>query len=108
MKATERRSEERCKVLLHATVFTPSEPQGVRCGIRDASSQGCMLVSSYANELPDKIEFHVDGIEQRLFGVVVWRQGKTAGIRFDWPACMEESGEFADWLELETDEVVRQ
>ena len=107
MKADERRSEERSKVLLHATVFTRSEPQGVRCGIRDASSHGCMLVSSYANEFPDKVEFHVDGIEQRLFGDVVWRQGKTAGIRFDWHACLKVSNEFADWIELETDEVVR-
>ncbi|MGI9382132.1 MAG: PilZ domain-containing protein [Methyloligellaceae bacterium] len=108
MKPADRRSEDRLKVLLHATVFLQSEPQGIRCGIRDASAQGCMLVSSCANEFPDTIEFLVDGIEQRLFGQVVWRQGKTAGVRFDWPAGVEESDEFVDWLELGSDEAVDQ
>ena len=64
-----------------------------------------MLVSSYVSEFPDTIEFLVDGIEQRLFGKVMWRSGKTAGVEFDWPACLQQSDEVADWIELDDDQV---
>lgn len=67
-----------------------------------------MLVSSQASEFPDTIEFLVDGIEQRLFGQVAWRDGKTAGVQFVWPACAQESEELDDWLELGAGKVVDQ
>ena len=106
MATADRRSEGRLKVLMNATVFTSGDPDGIRCGIRDASANGCMFVSSYVHEFPDTIEFVVDGIEQTLSGKVVWRSGKRAGVQFDWPECLPQDEELADWLDLDADQSI--
>ena len=108
MALVERRSETRLRVLLNATVIVPGDPDGIRCCIRDASIKGCMFVSTYVHEFPDTIEFRVDGIERTLSGKVIWRSGKTAGVAFDWPECVAQDDDVADWLDLEADRSVEQ
>ena len=108
MATADKRTETRHKVLLNATVYVPSEPNGIRCCIRDASVNGCMLVSNYVNEFPDTIEFVVDGIERTLSGKVTWRSGKRAGVAFDWPESVAPDDDMADWIDLDADQSVKE
>lgn len=44
----------------------------VKCIIRDLSPQGCMIVSSQLQELPDLIQLIPEGFDQPLNGSIVW------------------------------------
>ncbi len=106
MRMSEQRSEDRFKVSLTATVSGTDGGPGVRCAIRDASSEGCKLVSSKVQELPETVQVAVEGIEQPIDGQVVWRSHRMAGVQFSWPQDTLASEEPDDWLELDLDQAV--
>ena len=88
---------------------TVSDPEGyVRCTctIRDISLTGCKLVSTSVGKLPDAIRIVADGVAQPIFGQVVWRSGRMAGVRLEWPDQARLSIEEADWLDLNADHQV--
>lgn len=100
MPISEKRAIERHQVALVATIFYDAEPTGVKCCIRDANVGGCMLVSSLANEFPNAVEIVVDGLDARMQANIVWRSGKQAGAKFDWPAAKACEPKPDDWLNL--------
>lgn len=100
MATSDKREHERFRVVLGATVFLEHDSIGTRCCIRDASASGCLIVSSRVREFPDDLELVIDGIEQPLFAKIVWRSGKTAGLKFDWPSSREGDWVAEDWIDL--------
>ncbi len=106
MNTVKMRSEDRIMASSRATVSGMDGGPGVRCAIRDASSNGCMLVSSRVQELPDTVQVVVEGIEQPIDGKVVWRSRRMAGVQFNWPQRALPSQEADDWLELDLNQKV--
>ena len=72
------RAADRDRVLLGATIVSPSGSHNVR--VRDFSPSGCQVVSD------ETLPCGVDAIFQRagLFAAarIVWSEGKEAGLKF--------------------------
>lgn len=100
MANADKRSEERHNVTLTATVYYSGEEEGLRCCVRNASTKGCMLISSHVREFPSTLEIEVAGLEEPIPARVVWVEDKQAGLNFDWPEVPDAADDPADWLEL--------
>lgn len=82
----ENRREPRKKTLIHAFVSDRADMTDLKCVIRDISTHGCRIASSYVEHLPRIIEIFPEGFDKPLTGRIVWRNAKVAGIEFLSPA----------------------
>ncbi len=82
MNSFKERSETRKKVCVQAFVSDIRDSFDIKCIIRDVSKNGCMIVSSQLNELPDLIQLIPQGFGHPLNGRIVWKKDKKAGILF--------------------------
>ncbi|GAA0778443.1 hypothetical protein GCM10009077_20160 [Roseibium denhamense] len=81
----EKRREIRRPVWISAMVSSPENPYVYKLQIIDASRSGCRLEGEKVEWLPEKIEISIPGLDLPINGRVVWRGGKNAGVRLDWP-----------------------
>ena len=88
-KATYKRVEKRQKVFAQAFASDLGDTIDIKCVIRDVSKIGCKIVSSQIQDLPELIQLTVEGINQPMRGIIVWRRGKTAGMCFEH-ACSDK------------------
>ena len=88
-KSTYRRVEKRQKVCVQAFASDLGDAIDIKCVIRDVSKTGCKIVSSQIRDMPELIQLTVEGIDQPMRGIIVWRRGKTAGMCFEH-ACSDE------------------
>ncbi len=88
-KATYKRVEKPQKVFVQAFASDLGDAIDIKCVIRDVSKIGCKIVSSQIQDLPELIQLTVEGINQPMRGIIVWRRGKTAGMCFEH-ACSDE------------------
>jgi len=88
-KATYKRVEKRQKVFAQAFASDLGDTIDIKCVIRDVNKFGCKIVSSQIQDLPELIQLTVEGINQPMRGIIVWRRGKTAGMCFEH-ACSDE------------------
>ena len=82
MARDEKRAHVRRQVLIPAKVFNLSRSMVVRCAVRNACKGGCMIVTSEALNLPDQIQIEIANFKGSRQGKIVWRDRKTAGVRF--------------------------
>lgn len=82
MKADDSRVAERRIILKPARASDLTGKFVVNCIVRDASKTGCMIVSNQIGELGKEILLEVTGVKGSRKGLVVWRDKKTAGVRF--------------------------
>ena len=101
MNATERRSENRKKVAIAVTVSGLTGYPRMRCAIRDASSEGCRLIATNVEELPETINIAVEGVVQPICGTVIWKHHRMVGVKFEWPDQTRELQEAEEFLELD-------
>jgi hypothetical protein len=88
-KSTYRRVEKRQKVCVQAFASDLGDAIDIKCVIRDVSKTGCKIVSSQIRDMPELIQLTVEGIDQPMRGIIVWRRGKTAGMCFEH-ACSDK------------------
>jgi len=88
-KSTYRRVEKRQKVCVQAFASDLGDAIDIKCVIRDVSKTGCKIISSQIRDLPELIQLTVEGINQPMRGIIVWRRGKTAGMCFEH-ACSDK------------------
>ena len=81
MKADDKRNAKRKVVLKPARASDATGTIMVNCIVRDASTTGCMIVSSQVGELPEEILLDVDGIKGARKGIIAWRRPMTAGVQ---------------------------
>lgn len=77
-----KRSVERKKVLIPARVSGIDGFFKTKCVVRDANDIGCMIVSSRVTDLPDQILLEVPYFKVARKGLIVWRDKKSAGVKF--------------------------
>lgn len=82
MKTKENRTENRKKSCVQAFATDLIDSIDVKCIIRDVSNNGCMIVSSDVEGLPDLIQLFPEGFDNPLNGKIVWRRDKMAGVAF--------------------------
>ena len=82
MHTLNRRAEPRKKTLIHAFASDLGDKYDVKCVIRDVSRNGCRIVSSHIDDLPDTIKIVPEGFAKPVIGKIVWKNEKMAGIRF--------------------------
>lgn len=78
----DRRTAHRKKTLIHAFASDLGDKYDVKCVIRDLSVSGCQIVSSYLDDLPDTIKIVPEGFDRPVYGRIVWRERKVAGVSF--------------------------
>ncbi len=88
-KSTYKRVEKQQKVFVQAFASDLGDAFDIKCVIRDVSKTGCKIISSQLQDLPDLIQLTVEGINQPMRGIIVWRRGKTAGMCFEH-ACSDK------------------
>jgi hypothetical protein len=82
-KSTYRRVEKRQKVFAQAFASDLGDAFDIKCVIRDVSKTGCKIISSQIRDLPELIQLTVEGIDQPMRGIIVWRRGKRACMCFE-------------------------
>ena len=82
-KTTYRRVEKRQKVCVQAFASDLGDAIDIKCVILDVSKIGCKIVSSQIQDLPELIQLTVEGIDQPMRGIIVWRRGKRACMCFE-------------------------
>ncbi len=104
----DRRAARRKKTMIHAFASDLGDKYDVKCVIRDVSGGGCQIVSSYLDDLPDTIKIVPEGFDRPIYGRIVWRERKVAGVRFldgadnpaGRPGAAEPSLDFFSRLEM--------
>lgn len=82
MHTLDRRISPRKKMLIHAFASDLADRYDVKCVVRDVSRDGCQIVSSHLDDLPDRIKLVPIGFDRPIYGAIAWRDGKVAGVRF--------------------------
>ena len=82
MKMLDNRKARRKKALIHAFASDLKDVYDVKCVIRDVSRTGCRIVSGHLDDLPDTIKLLPEGFSKPVFGKIVWKDDKMAGVRF--------------------------
>lgn len=82
MQRLDRRARIRKKTLIHAFASDLSDVYDIKCVIRDVSQNGCRIVSSHIDDLPETIKIVPEGFANPVFGKIVWKDEKVAGVRF--------------------------
>lgn len=95
-KQPELRRLPRKRVALRALVTERSGTPTTSCLIRDVSQFGCSIVCSKLNQLSDEISMTVEGVDSPVEGRIVWRRGKTAGVKLIWA----DDGQAAELAEV--------
>lgn len=81
----ERRSEVRRPVWMTAKVTSVQLADDIECQIVDASRSGCRLEDDRVADLPDDIFISIPGAKKCVSATIVWRHGRQAGVRLNWP-----------------------
>ena len=89
MSLHHRRAQKRKKVCIQAFVADPEDINQVKCVIRDVSENGCQIVSSQVQYLPDILQLIPEGFDKPIRGKIVWRDKNLAGMCFE-SACSAE------------------
>ena len=76
------RSEDRKNVVISASVQSIDGVSITPCVIRDASKNGCQIVTSQVNDLPDTICIKIPGLKSPMKGEIIWRTKNRAGVKF--------------------------
>ena len=84
MEKLENRQDPRAKVILRGVVSGLQEIYGIDCAIRDVSISGCKIVTSRVPTLPEQVLLTVEGLNRPVKSKLVWRETKTAGLKFIW------------------------
>lgn len=79
---TTRRQDARKRVAIPARAYDLKRSSFIKCAVRDASKGGCMIVTKDPQELPDQLLLEVVHFKCVRKAEVVWRDKKSAGIRF--------------------------
>ena len=82
MSDSEKRAEVRKKVSISATMRSKDGLYSTSCMIRDASKQGCQIVTHSTVAMPDTICLYVNGLKAPKEGQIVWRTKCRAGVKF--------------------------
>ena len=82
MKMLDNRNARRKKALIHAFASDLKDVYDVKCVIRDVSKTGCRIVSGQLDDLPETIKLLPEGFSKPVFGRIVWRDEKIAGVHF--------------------------
>lgn len=82
MSDFDNRYEERKRVCVQAFVSDANDTFNIKCIIRDISGTGCMIITSQIHELPDFVQLIPERFDQPLWGKIMWRNDKMAGISF--------------------------
>lgn len=83
-KKDDRRTKPRNKVLMRAAVSWGPDGKTMECCVRDATMGGCRLVVRDIHAIPDKLWIRLPNLDAPVTGYVVWRNGREAGVAFDW------------------------
>lgn len=79
-----KRSEERRRRVMRATVEGLPDHAKYGCGVVDISASGCRINCNHLDELPDTICVQITGFGYPMMGRIVWRSKKLAGVHFSW------------------------
>jgi hypothetical protein len=79
--ALAKRAVTRLPCFLRAVVQSAGRP--FSCHVIDFSPLGCRLAIPSAGELSDRVAIHIRRADLIFLGTVVWRDRKSAGVRFD-------------------------
>jgi signal transduction histidine kinase len=82
MHTLDSRATPRKKTLMHAFASDLGDTYDVKCMIRDISRDGCKIVSSHIDDLPETIKILPEGLSKPVFGKIVWKNDKVAGVKF--------------------------
>ena len=82
MSDINRRSEDRKGVGISARVQSVEGVSITSCIIRDVSKNGCQIVTSQVNDLPDTICIKIPGQKSPMKGKIMWRTINRAGVKF--------------------------
>jgi len=82
MQRLDRRTRARKKTLIHAFASDLSDKYDIKCVIRDVSQDGCRIVSSHIDDLPETIKIVPEGFAKPVIGKIIWKNEKVAGIKF--------------------------
>ncbi len=82
MSDTDRRSDDRKDVDISASVQSIDGSRIASCLIRNASKNGCQIVLSRVDDLPDTICIKIPGLKSPRKGEIVWRTKNRAGVKF--------------------------
>ena len=88
-KTIDRRLEARRKVCAQAFASDLGDAIDTKCVIQNVSKTGCKIVSSQIQDLPELIQLTVEGINQPMRGIIIWRREKIAGVCFEH-ACSDK------------------
>jgi hypothetical protein len=80
----DRRDGKRSRVAMHASVSARGSIDSFDCLVRDATREGCRIVTSLVKDLPNEIWLTLQGVREPLEGRIIWRKGKQAGVEFIW------------------------
>ncbi len=84
MEQVDKRQDPRINTILRGVVSGLNDLCGVDCAIRDISTSGCKIVSSRVSFLPEQVLLTVEGLNRPVKSKLVWRETKTAGLKFIW------------------------
>ena len=81
-RGTNRRREQRLRVVATGTIFYHGRTSTMPCDIRDISSFGCRVSVASTVELPRQFELRISGTESLRLCVTKWRLPAELGILF--------------------------
>lgn len=94
MSMVDRRSQQRVTGTVHAFVFDSTDSFEIKCAIRDLSLNGCRIIISNTDDLPNLLLLTPEGFNKPISAMLTWQSGKSAGLCFEHAASEEDLKRF--------------